>query len=634
MKRELSPFWRNLSALFGLALVGLSCYQIFSLAPTGFTLQENSYYYALVGLALAQAFIGRKAFVAGGDGVPWYDVLLGAAAFGICMYFAWNGYNITSGGWMFAPPNDFVSLAAFVLPILVLEALRRTAGMALLIICAVFMIYPVFADKMPAFLEGQSLPFSTVFTFHSLSPQSLIGIPMQVVGTLLIGYIIFGLVLSETGGGQFFLDISFSALGRFRGGAGKVAVIASSLFGSVSGSAVSNVITTGGVTIPAMKKSGFPPPFAGAIEACSSTGGVLMPPIMGAAAFLMAQFLEIPYLDIVVAAIVPSALYYFGLLVQLDAIAARLNIRGLSTEQIPQVRSVLAKGWPYVAVFGVLIYFLFLRREQQAPYFAILFIFLCLALRRSTRLSFGTYWGLLAKTASTISDLAVTIGAVGFIIGAMSLTGIGTSISGELVALAGGNVYLMLLFGAMASFVLGMGMTTSACYIFLAIVLAPGLVAQGFNQLCVHLFILYWAMTSNITPPVGMACFPAATIADAPYMKVGKAAMSFGFVIYLIPFIFVLQPALLFQNPDPLVCAYYIGSAFLGVFVAASALGRHMIGVGNIPRVFMIPLIPLGLALAWPLDLPLTLAALLSVAVLLVLVRRKNAEGKDIAVAS
>lgn len=625
MKRSLGPFWTGISTIIGVAFVALSCYQVFALAPNGFVLQENSYYYALVGLALAQVYIHRKPYAAApADRVVWYDILLAALSLALCLFFAWNGYNITIGGWMFAPPNDFVSGASIVLPFLVLEALRRCAGKALLAICAFFMVYPAFADHMPSFLEGQSLPLATVFTFHSLSPQSLIGIPMQVVGSLLIGYIVFGIVLAQTGGGKFFLDLSFSALGRYRGGAGKVAVIASALFGSISGSAVSNVITIGGVTIPAMKRSGFPAQFAGAIEACASTGGVLMPPIMGAAAFLMAQFLEVPYLEVAIAAIVPSLLYYFGLLIQLDSLAARQNIKGLDASEIPSARKVFAAGWPFAAVFAVLGVFLFLRREEQAPYFAVLFVFLCLALRKSTRLKFASYLDLLAKTAGSIADLTVTIGAVGFIIGSMSLTGIGASISGELVALAGGNVYLMLIMGALASFILGMGMTTSACYIFLAIVLAPGLVAQGFNQMCVHMFILYWAMTSNITPPVGMACFPAAAIAEAPFMRVGKNAMTFGFVLYLIPFVFVIQPAMLFQNSTALECIYYIFTAFLGVFVAASAIGRYMAGVGPLPVMTSVLLVPLGLVLTGPFSPEITAVAVTATVALLFWQKRRN----------
>jgi len=326
----------------------------------------------------------------------------------------------------------------------------------------------------------------------------------------------------------------------------------------------------------------------------------------------------------VIAAVVPSLLYYFGLMVQLDAVAVRQGIKGLPPEEIPDARKILRQGWPFIVVFLVLVYFLYLRMEQEAPYYAILFVLACLMLRRETRVGLAKLWDLLIKTSQSISDLTVTIGAVGFIIGAMSLTGVGTSISGELVALAGGNVYLMLLFGAMASFVLGMGMTTSACYIFLAIVLAPGLVSQGFNQICVHMFILYWAMISNITPPVAMACFPAAAIAEAPYMKVGLSAVSFGFVIYIIPFIFVLQPAMLFQNPDPLACLYYIGTAFVGVFILASALGRNMVGVGHLSAPVAAVMGLFGLGLAWPFPPAITAVALAGLVVLSLMVRRRN----------
>ncbi len=619
-----------MSAVFGLTILLVAVYQIFLLAPTGFTLQENSYFYILLGVALAQVFIITKPIAKAGDKVPWYDLLMGTASLGICLYFAWNGMAITSEGWMFAPPNNGVVACALVLCLLVLEALRRSAGIALFFVCLFFLFYPTFADIMPSFLEGQSLPISSTLTFHVLSPQSLVGIPIRVVCTLLIGYIIFGIVLNNTGGGQFFLDFAISLFGRFRGGAGKVAVVASALFGSMSGSAISNVITTGAITIPAMKKSGFPAAYAGAIEACSSTGGVLMPPIMGAAAFLMAQFLGVPYLEVVVAAIVPSFLYYLGLIIQLDAIAATLGIKGLAPSEIPRFGKVLINGWPYLAVFMVLIYFLYQRVEAQAPFYAILFMMICLLIRKSTRLRPGDFWNLLAKIGENVGELTVTIGAVGFVIGSMSLTGVGASISGELVALAGGNVYLMLLLGAVTSFILGMGMTTSACYIFLAIVLAPGLVSQGFNALAVHLFILYWAMISNITPPVAMACFPAANLAEAPYMKVGKSAVYFGFAIYLVPFIFVLEPSLMFQGSAG-QCFYHILTAIIGVFLIASGLGRYMMGVGKLPMAGALLLVPLGLCIAWPLALTYTALALAGTVILLAVIHFKGRSNVNMA---
>lgn len=613
MRRDLSKLWANVSTGFGIAILLFSINQIFLLKPFGLLLLENSYLYILSGIALAQIFILYGPTKRTSRSVVWYDIFLASLSLFICLYFAYHGLDITSQGWMFAPPHPGVTVFSFLLCLLVLEALRRAAGFPLFLMCSFFVFYPCFADKMPAFLEGQSLPILQALTFHALSPQSIIGLPMRVVGTLLIGYIIFGVALMETGGGKFFLDFATSVFGKYRGGAGKVAVVSSGLFGSMSGSAISNVITTGSITIPAMKKSGFPPHYAGAIEACASSGGVLMPPIMGAAAFIMASFLGIPYLSVVVAAVIPSLLYYMGLLVQLDALAAHEGIRGLPGSDIPSMKKVLRLGWHYVFALVILIYFLYLRAEAQAPFYTIAFLLAASMLRRETRLDGKKFLELLQGVGRLVGELTVAIGAIGFIIGSLSLTGVGASISGELVSLAGGNVFLMLLFGATASFILGMGMTTSACYIFLAIVLAPGLVSQGFNALAVHLFILYWAMASNITPPVALACFPAASIAKTSYSKVGYVAMHFGFVKYVVPFIFVLTPPLILQGA-PREVAYSLLTAFVGVALASEGLGRYMIGIGKLSLPPSALLFVLGLAIALPLGIAANAMALMGAA--------------------
>lgn len=594
MKRALSPFWHHAAVANGIGFLLISVYYIFNLDFLGFLLPENSYVYILLGLGLWQVFV-LYPVVAKYPKLSFpFDIGLALASLAICLYFARHGRNITAGGWMLMPPNDMVVLFSGILCVLVLEALRRVAGLALFILCTLFVVFPIFADRMPSFLLGNSFSPVETLTMHALDSQSLVGIPMTVTGTLLMGYIVFGVVLKRTGGGQFFLDIASALMGRYRGGAGKIAVVASSLFGSMSGSSVSNVITTGSVTIPAMKRTGFAPYMAGAVEACASTGGMVMPPVMGAVAFLMAQFLGISYFTVVVAAIVPSLLFYFGLLITLDSRAARMGIAGLPREELPRKRDVLRRGWPYVGTLLVLIYMLYLQLEAAAPFWAILFLLVTVIGFGKQGLTAGGIAGLFEDVSVSVSELIATLGAVGFIIGAMSFTGVGTALSGELIALAGNNAYLLLMMGAFASFVLGMGLTTSACYIFLAVVLAPGVVSQGFNEIAVHLFILYWAIASNITPPVALACFPAARIAETSYFRVGFAAVGFGFTTYIVPFAFVLNPSLILVG-EPATVAIHVLFAFVGVAMAAFGIGRYAPFVGK---------------LEWPVALLMTVAGI------------------------
>ena len=593
MKRNLNTFWGAMTAANGAALLLVSVYYVFNLSAFGFLLQANSYLYLLLGLGLWQVFIVYPTLPARPERTFMLDVGLALASLAVCAYFSWHGRAITAEGWMLMPPNTAVVWLSGALCALVVEALRRVAGILLAILCAFFVLFPMFADQMPAFLLGNNFSAFETLTMHALDSQSLVGIPLTVTGTLLMGYIMFGVVLKQTGGGQFFLDIASALMGRHRGGAGKIAVVASSMFGSMSGSSVSNVITTGSVTIPAMKKTGFPAHQAGAIEACASTGGMVMPPVMGAVAFLMAQFLGVSYFTVVIAAVIPSLLYYFGLLVTLDSRAARQRIVGLPASQLPRVSDVLKGGWPFLGALLTLIYLLYLQLEAQAPFWSTLVVLATVIGLSRTRLGRKDLVELLADISISVSELIATLAAVGFIIGAMSFTGVGIALSGELVSLAGNNPYILLAMGAMASFVLGMGMTTSACYIFLAVVLAPGLVTQGFNELAVHLFILYWAIASNITPPVALACFPAARIAESSYFKVGFAAVGFGFVTYVVPFAFVINPALILEG-SPLEVISSLVFAVLGVALAAVGIGGRAPIIGQLPVAASVVLVIAG----------------------------------------
>jgi TRAP transporter 4TM/12TM fusion protein len=356
-----------------------------------------------------------------------------------------------------------------------------------------------------------------------------------------------------TGAGKFFINLAFAMCGTFRGGAAKVCIFASGLLGMMSGSIISNVLTAGTMTIPVMKKSGFRASYAGAIEACASTGAVLAPPVMGATAFVIAQFLNVSYAEVAVAAIIPAILYYIGLFMQVDSYAARHGLKGIPRAELPRVMDTIKDGWYYVFVIALLIVMLLhFKRESHAPFYATaLLLVLNQLFSRETRWTLSTINKFLEVNGRTFVELVGILAGCGLLIGAFSMTGVVSSLANDLLRIAGDNPFLLLGMCAFTSLVLGLGLTTTACYIFLAILVAPALEKLGLNRMAVHMFIFYWGMLSSITPPVAIASFAAAGIAGAPAMKTGWESMWVGSIIYFIPFFFVLNPALVLQGDSP-----------------------------------------------------------------------------------
>jgi TRAP transporter 4TM/12TM fusion protein len=344
---------------------------------------------------------------------------------------------------------------------------------------------------------------------------------------------------------------------------------------------VSNVLTTGVVTIPAMKRTGFSAKYAAGVEACASTGGVLMPPIMGATAFVMAAFLGLPYSQIALAAAVPSILFYFALFMQIDGYAARHGLKGLPAEELPSLAQTFKEGWQYIIVFVVLIYLLLVAQvESMAPFYATGLLLVINQFSPKHRLNMAKLGRLLTGVTASLAELAALLAGVGLIIGAMSVTGLAGTLANDLIYLAGNNVYVLLVMGAITSFIFGMGMTITACYIFLAIVLAPPLIQAGFDPLAVHLFMMYWGMVSFITPPVSLAAFVAAGVSGSRPIDVGFQSMRLGSAMYFVPFFFVLNPALILRG-DPADIVAVICTAVVGIALIASALEGYLVNVGT-----------------------------------------------------
>ncbi|MGL6249827.1 MAG: TRAP transporter permease, partial [Billgrantia desiderata] len=337
------------------------------------------------------------------------------------------------------------------------------------------------------------------------------------------------------------------------GGPAKVSIFSSGLMGSMSGSVISNVLTTGVLSIPAMRRIGMGRSFSGGVEACASTGGVLMPPVMGATAFVMAMFLDVPYAAVALAAVIPSILYFLGLFIQIDAYAARHDIKGLPAAELPSLVQTLKQGWYFIFVFALLVWMLLvMQREAVAPFYATALLLLLNQCSRRNRWGWRELGESLSSAAKLFAELVAILAGVGMLVGALSMTGLSGTIANDFIHIAGGSMPLLLIMGALTSFVLGIGMTVTAAYIFLAVALAPALIqGGGLDPMAVHMFILYWGMLSFITPPVALGAFAAATVAGARPMATGLQAMRLGSVIYFIPFLFVLNPALIMQG-EPL----------------------------------------------------------------------------------
>ncbi|HET6519174.1 MAG TPA: TRAP transporter fused permease subunit [Geminicoccaceae bacterium] len=579
--RRLPPVWSAVLVLFTAAALFLAVNQLFNLQLfVGVVFLDNRYLYLLIGALLPLVFLVFPATAsAPQDRVPWYDVLLFLATVLVAGYFAWNSRRILDEGWEFAAPTAAVAMG-FALWVLLLEAVRRAGGLALFVIIGVLSLYPTYAEMVPGPIAGFPMRLPDVAAYHATSVESVLGIPMRAFGGLVIGFVVFGSALQFTGAGRFFIDIAFALLGHVRGGPAKVAIFSSGLMGSMSGSVITNVLTTGVMSIPAMRRTGFSAPYAAGVEACASTGGVLMPPVMGATAFVMASFLGVPYVTIIAAAVIPSLLYYFGLFMQIDAYAARRGLAGLPRAELPRVGAALREGWFYLFAFALLLWMIVhLQRESVAPFFATAALLVINQLSPRNRLSLAGFLEFVAATGRLLAELVAVLAGVGLIVGALVATGMAGTLANDLVHLAGGAPFVLLIMGAITSFILGMGMTVTAAYVFLAIVLAPALTRVGLDPLAVHLFILYWGMLSFITPPVALGSFAAATLAGCSPMRAGFESMRLGAIIYFIPFFFVLNPALILHG-SPAEVVEVLATAVLGVVLLSAALQRYLIFFG------------------------------------------------------
>ena len=537
---------------------------------------KEQYLGLFLALALGAAFIatraGRRAPL---DRVPWYDWALAAAGLAVGLYvgvlYPTIAYQLGVLTW------DKVTFGALAV-LLVLEATRRLVGWVMVGLGAVFILYAKLAYLLPGLLEAKSTTWSRIVVYLYLDTNGLLGLPVAVTATVVVTFILFGQVLYACGGDRFLTDIAMVVMGRFRGGPAKVSVGASSLFGTVSGSAVSNVVVDGPITIPMMKRAGYAPHLASAIEAVASTGGQLMPPVMGVAAFLIAEFLAVPYGDVAVAAVIPALLYYLALFVQVDLEAAKHGLTGLARAELPRAGAVFRSGSGFLVPIAVLFYTLMIDNWEpgKAGMSAVVATVIVGALRRTERLTLARLLGAMVETGRILLDIAAITAVAGLVIGSLQLSGLGFKFSALLVNMAGGSSLALLALSAIVCIVLGMGMPTAVVYVMLAVLVGPALVQLGIPPLGAHLFLFYFGMLSMITPPVCLATFAAASIGGADFMKTGWAGMRLGIVAYVVPFLFAYHPALLMQ-----------GSVVdVGLAVATAVLGVALLSVACVGYLF------------------------------------------------
>jgi TRAP transporter 4TM/12TM fusion protein len=433
-----------------------------------------------------------------------------------------------------------------VLVLLVLEATRRVIGLNLTVIAVAALMFGYFGPYMPELIIHKGYSVERIATTLSLTTEGIFGLPLGVASTFVFIFILFGAFLDKTGAGNFFIDLSYSITGRFSGGPAKTAVVASGFMGSVAGSAVANVVATGSFTIPMMKKIGYRPHVAAAVEAAASTGGQLMPPIMGAGAFLMAEFTQTPYLEIIKIAFIPAMLYFFSVILFVHFEAQKNGIWGLPKEQLPNMMEALKGGIHFIIPVAILVTVLLMNYSpMMAGFVAVLAVYFTALLRKSSRISFGMLLKTLEQGARNAITVAVACAAAGIIVGIVNLTGTGLRFSSLIVSLSGGVPLIALFLVALTSLLLGMGLPVTASYIVLIILAGPGLMDLGLPLLTAHMIVFWYSQDANVTPPVALESFAASGIAGSSPMRTAFTSWKLAKGLYIIPVVMAYHPLLL-----------------------------------------------------------------------------------------
>lgn len=516
------------------------------------------------------------------DKLPWYDVII--AIVGACswLYISINFDSLVRRAGIYNTTDIIIGIIGI---LILFEACRRIVGTPILIISLVFIVYALFGAYAPGFLNHRGYSIQRLVSHLYYNTEGIMGTPIGASATFIFLFIFFGALLDKTGIGQFFIDICNAIAGSYDGGPAKVAVLTSAMFGTVSGSSVSNTVGTGSFTIPMMKSLGYRPEFAGAVEASASTGGQLMPPIMGAASFLMAESLGIPYKEVAKAAIIPAILYFTGIFIMVHLEAKKTGLKGLSRDSLPKIGELLMKKGYLVIPLATIIYFFVLGKTAiyaglmgiiAAGLVAVINSIVDIILKRERSFTFNDLIDVFVNGARNIISVAVACAMAGIIIGVITLTGLGLKIGAGLISISGGISILLLMLTMISSIILGMGVPTTANYLITSTIAAGAIIGLGFEPLAAHMFVFYFGIIADVTPPVALAAMAGAAIAKSDPLKTGFEATKLSIGAFIIPYMFIFNPQILMINTTFIEVIPILITSLIGMFGVSAGLEGYV----------------------------------------------------------
>ncbi|MBU1274563.1 MAG: TRAP transporter permease [Proteobacteria bacterium] len=580
-------FAHPLELFICLLSLGLSVYHLY-VAYAG-SLEAHAFRSTHLAFVMVLCFLlrplGRSAWNAPKNAWFGVDLLCIALTLAVQFYTLWDldAFIFRRGDL-----SDMDIVAGTTLLILLLEVTRRVVGWAMVIIAGFFLVQTAFSNHFFWIFYGPPSSWFTMIDYLFMRENGIYGIPLMVMATYIFLFILFGAILVRSGAGRFFINVAMALTGSRVGGPAKASVVSSCLMASVSGSAVANVVTTGSFTIPLMKRIGYQPYFAGAVEACASSGGQIMPPVMGAAAFVIAEFLNVPYLYVALAGLFPALIYFFSIFVMVHFEARKKNLATVPRDELPDLKTELKRGGHlFLSILVIVVLMVMGYTPMFAAFWAIISILVLSSLRKETRMTPVQIFSALEEGARQAVSVSVACATAGIIIGCVFVSGLGLKFTTVIVSLAGGELWIALILTMFASLILGMGLTTTAVYITLAALVIPALTQMGVAPIAAHLFAFYFGLVSAITPPVALASFAAAGIAGSNPMQTGFHSFRLGIAKYILPFVFVFNPAIVFVGDW-----YHIVSAVAGGFAGVYALtvtteGWMLKRVGWVMRIAM-----------------------------------------------
>ncbi len=611
------------SKLVTLIAIAMSCFHFYT---SGFGLllaQKQGAVHLAFTLCLVFLLYPATSKQSKTSGIPFYDFILGAVGVASAMYLVVFFNELTTRAGL---PTQTDLVMGFLLIVTLLEATRRISNPVLPCLAVAALLYCYFGRSLPDMIAHRGFSVPRIVNHMYLGTEGIFGTPLEVSSTFVFMFILFGSVLEKTGLGKFIIDLSMALAGWSTGGPAKVAVVSSGLMGTVSGSSVANVCTTGMFTIPLMKSVGYEPHFAGAVEAVASTGGQIMPPVMGAGAFIMAQFLGVPYLEVALAAVVPALLYYFAVMVQVHFEATRLGLKGIPWAQLPPLWPLLkSKGFLLIPLVAIIYFLIAGYTPLRAAFNGIIVSFVLSWLNKETRLTPPRIMEAFESGARGAIGVACACATVGMVVGMGTLTGLALRIANAIVTLAGGSKILTLFYTMLASIVLGTGLPTTANFIVTSTMAAPALFKLGVPAKAAYMFVFYFGIAADLTPPVALAAYAGSGIAGSDPMKTGVTAFKLALAGFLVPYVYVYNPMLLFIDVVPMQMIQAIFTALLGVFL----LAMFTIGYFKAPIAWYLRLLAFGGALA--LLVPGTMSDAGGIAVLVLIYLIQTAKAKRIA---